>query len=190
MAEATAPGAPAFGCIGEFESSNGAAWPLYRERLEFYFIANEVKSAEKKRAILCTVCGAATYAIIRSLCSPALPSETSYDDIVSRLAAHFNPRPSVIVQRFQFGKRDQRQGESIADYIAELRRLSEHCDFGPTLDDMLRDRFVCGLREESLQRRLLSEPELTFSVAKEKAIAAEYAHRQTERIRGAVPAES
>ncbi|CAN8032958.1 unnamed protein product, partial [Ixodes persulcatus] len=114
-------------------------------------IANDLQVAEKKRAVLCMVCGAATYAIIRSLCSPALPSETSYEDIVSKLTAHLNPRPSVIVQRFQFGKRDQRPGESIADYIAELRRLAEHCDFGSTLDDMLRDRLVCGLPEESLQ---------------------------------------
>ncbi|CAN8031231.1 unnamed protein product, partial [Ixodes persulcatus] len=132
-----------------------ATWPLYLDRLEFYFIANDfqpiIHHTDKKRVVLCTLCGATTYAIIRSLCSPALPSETSYKNIVSKLTAHFNPRPSVIVQRAQFGKRDQRPGESIADYIAELRRLSKHCDFGSTLDDMLRDRLVCGLREESLR---------------------------------------
>lgn len=86
-----------------------------------YFIANDHQVAEKKRAVLCTGCGTATCAIIRSLCSPALPSETSYVDIVSKLTAHFNSRPPVIVQRFQFGKCYQRPGECLADYIFEFR---------------------------------------------------------------------
>ncbi|XP_070380671.1 uncharacterized protein [Dermacentor albipictus] len=49
---------------------------------------------------------------------------------------------------------------------------------------MLRDRQVCGVRSETLQRRLLAEPELTFATAREKAIAMESAQRQTEQIRG------
>ncbi|XP_064479209.1 uncharacterized protein K02A2.6-like [Ornithodoros turicata] len=122
--------------------------------------------------------------VIRSLCSPSLPSETDYQD--SKLATHFNPKPLVIVQLFQFGKRDQRPGEGVADYVAELSRLSEHCAFGSTLDDMLRDRLVCGLRDESLQRRPLAESDLTFTLAQDKAIVAEYALRETEKIRGAV----
>ncbi|XP_064475711.1 uncharacterized protein K02A2.6-like [Ornithodoros turicata] len=178
-----------FGAFEEFIPGPGSAWPSYLERLEFYFTANDITSSDKKRAVLCTVCGAATYAVIRSLCSPSLPSETDYKDIVSKLATHFNPKPSVIVQRFQFGKRDQRPGESVADYVAELRRLSEHCAFGSTLDDMLRDRLVCGLRDESLQRRLLAESNLTFTLAQDKAIVAEYALRETEKIRGAMPTD-
>ncbi|KAG0412444.1 hypothetical protein HPB47_010417 [Ixodes persulcatus] len=76
-------------------------------------------AAVKKRAVYArrTVCGVAAYAIIRSLYSPTLPPDTSYEDIVLKLTVHFNPRPSVIVQWFQFGKHGQWPGESIADYI-------------------------------------------------------------------------
>ncbi|KAG0440015.1 hypothetical protein HPB47_016434 [Ixodes persulcatus] len=144
--------ATTFGTIGEFVPGSDAPWSLHLERLEFYCIANDLQTAEKKRAVLCTVCVAATHAVIRSPPSPALPSETSYEDIVSKLTAQFNPMPSDIVPQFQFGKRDQRPSESIADYIAELRRLSEHCDFGFTLDDKVRNRLTYGLREKSLQR--------------------------------------
>ncbi|XP_049520471.1 uncharacterized protein K02A2.6-like [Dermacentor silvarum] len=139
MAAATTP---TLGSMGEFTptSSGEVALSSYVERLEFYFEANDITTEDKKRAVLCTVSGPATYAVIRSLCSPALPSATSYADIVQKLSVPFNPKPSVTVQRFQFGKRDQRPGESIADYIAELRRLSEHCNFRTTLEDMLHDR--------------------------------------------------
>ncbi|KAJ8349046.1 hypothetical protein SKAU_G00276370 [Synaphobranchus kaupii] len=40
---------------------------------------------------------------------------------------------------------------------------------------MLRDRIVCGVLDEALQRRLLAEPNLTFNEAEEKALAAETA---------------
>ncbi|XP_075556566.1 uncharacterized protein LOC142588616 [Dermacentor variabilis] len=49
---------------------------------------------------------------------------------------------------------------------------------------MLRDRLVCGVRSQTLQRRLLADLELTFATAREKVIAMESAQRQTERIRG------
>jgi hypothetical protein len=45
--------------------------------------------------------------------------------------------------------------------VAELRKLSEHCNFGTTLNDMLRNRLVCGVGDQRIQRRLLAEPDLT-----------------------------
>ncbi|KAL1480420.1 hypothetical protein MTO96_051040 [Rhipicephalus appendiculatus] len=182
-----------FGRLGhmeEFSPDKAAAWPTYLERLQFYFTANGVVEEEQQRAVLCSVCSPATYAILRALCSPATPAETPYADIVSKLTAHFIRRPSVIVQRFSFHKRSQKPGESIADFVADLRRPSEHCEFGVSLEDMLRDRLVCGVRDEALQRRLLAETAFDFKKAYEKAVAAEYATRQTAAIRGALPASA
>ncbi|UYV81191.1 hypothetical protein LAZ67_20000276 [Cordylochernes scorpioides] len=79
--------------------------------------------------------------------------------ILNILTGHFCPKPNVIVQRYHFNKHNQ-GNEPIATYIAELRRLSENCEF-VDLDDRLRDRLVCGLRKESLVKRLLSEAALT-----------------------------
>ena len=73
---------------------------------------------------------------------------------------HYTPKPSVIVQRFQFHSRTQKPGETVATFVAELRQLSEFCEFGASLKDMLRDRLVYGITSGSIQRRLLAEPEL------------------------------
>ena len=59
------------------------------------------------------------------------------------LRDHYCPPPSVTVQRYNFNSRTQKEGETVSQFVAELRRLSEHCDFKATLDDMLRDRIVC-----------------------------------------------
>ena len=48
----------------------------------------------------------------------------------------------------------------MAAFVAGLRQLSEHCEFGTTLEDMIRDRLVCGVANSSIQRRLLAEQSL------------------------------
>ena len=70
----------------------------------------------------------------------------------------------------------------MGQFVAELRRLSEYCEFGGSLDEMLRDRLVCGLRDVRVQRRLFAEPKLTFTKAFELAQAAELAEKSSHDI--------
>ena len=64
-----------------------------------------------------------------------------------------------IVERFKFHSRNRKDGEGVGTYVAALRKLSEHCNYGETLPEMLRDRLVCGINNEKMQRRLLAEAE-------------------------------
>ena len=82
----------------------------------------------------------------------------------------------------KFHNRKRREGENITGYVAELRKLSEHCNFGETLEDMIRDRLVRGVKNESIQQRLLSEPELTHKKAVEIAGAPETSAKQVENL--------
>ena len=60
---------------------------------------------------------------------------------------HYQPKPSVIVQCFKFHSRSRQQGEAVATYIVELKRLIEDCEFGKFLEQMLRDWIVCGIND-------------------------------------------
>ena len=111
------------GSIGHFDSST-EDWISYSERLEQYFIANDVKEGNKKRAILLSNCGPQTYQLLKSLLTPAKPTDKSFSEIVATLKDYWQPKPSEIVQRFNFHTRAQKQGKSVADYVAELRRIS------------------------------------------------------------------
>ena len=86
---------------------------------------------------------------------------------------HFNPKPSESVQRHKFNNRFRANGESIFDFVAALRHLAEYCNFGGSLEHMLRDRLVSGVNNEKIQRRLLLEGELTLKKAFEIAISLE-----------------
>ena len=50
-------------------------WESYEERLQQYFVANDIAEAEKQRAILLSVCGQSTYNVIRNLVAPKKPGE-------------------------------------------------------------------------------------------------------------------
>lgn len=154
------------GTIGDFQPGV-KDWVLYTERLEQYFTANGIATdaAEQRRAILLSVCGPATYQLIRNLVAPAKPTDKTFAQLVALVKEHQQPTPSFIVQRYHFNTRVQRPGESISEFVAQLRKISEHCRYGDSLDDMLRDRLVCGCLDKRLQCKLLADPELTFAKA-------------------------
>lgn len=71
----------------------------------------------------------------------------------------------------------------VATYVAELRQLAEFCEFGTTLDKMIRDRLVCGINYESIQKRLFAEQNLTYKRALEIAQGSEEADRNLREMK-------
>ena len=99
-----------------------------------------------------------------SLVAPAKPDEKDYTHLVQVLTQHFDPAPSEIVPRYRFNTRNRRKGETITGYVSELLGLAQFCNFGESLDLMLRDCtcLVCGISDEAIQCRLLMETALTL----------------------------
>ena len=148
---------------------NTADWKVYTEQLSHFFTANKISSEDQKRSVLMTVCGSATYKLMRSLAAPTDVPSLKYADLVKLVQDHYNPAPSVIAMRFKFNSCVHLSGESISAYVARLQDLAQYCVYGATLDDMLRDRLVCGIQDEWLQRRLLAERDIAFQKAFEIA---------------------
>ena len=126
----------------------------YLERVQLFMRANSVED-RKKVAVLLSVIGGKTYNLLRSLLAPAAPGDKSYEVIVIVLKEHFEPKPSVIAERFHFHRRMQAPGESVADYVAELKRLATRCEFGDHLEETLQDRLVCGMHNQGILKRLI-----------------------------------
>ncbi|KRX79034.1 hypothetical protein T06_10779 [Trichinella sp. T6] len=117
----------------EFDISNPAGLKEYSERLVLFLDANSIREGPRRLAVLCNVCAPKTYSIIKSLTSPDPPSSKTFDEVMKLLRNHFMPRPSEVYQRFLYHRRLQQPGEGVAAYVAELRHLAQHCNFGETL---------------------------------------------------------
>ena len=72
--------------------------------------------------------------------------------------------------------------------MAELRRLTTHCQFGAYLDEALRDRLVCGLRNEGIQKKLLTEADLTLARALELSLGMKAAEKNAKSLKVTEPA--
>ena len=88
------------GHLSEYSSTKDGV--SYMERMNRYFLANDVSDAAKKRAIFLSVVGDTTYKLIYDLVAPKKPTEKSYTELVELLTMHLKPRLSVIVERFKF----------------------------------------------------------------------------------------
>ncbi|CAN7982234.1 unnamed protein product [Ixodes pacificus] len=115
--------------------------------MEQFFAANEVP-ATKQRAVFLSCCWSRTYSTLRSLLAPMKPTEATLEASLQTLGSHYFPKPSLMVSRFKFNSRVRQEGESISDYADSLKKLSEHCEFGTFLNDLLRDRIVCGINDK------------------------------------------
>lgn len=68
--------------------------------------------------------------------------------------------------------------DTIEQSVTEFRKLSKTCDFGELTESLVRDRSICGIKENVLRGRLLREGDLTL----EKALQKKQGSRNCESI--------
>ncbi|XP_072144400.1 uncharacterized protein [Dermacentor andersoni] len=168
MALATNLGTPRF-------DENQDKWDIYLTRLEVFFEANDIKTDDKKRALLVSMLSTKTVGVLAGQCAPQKVNALSYKDALTILNNHYAPKTNEVAASYEFFTRDQAASESVRDYVVELRKLADNCHFGASLDRLLRDRIVCGIRNRAVQQTLLDKTELTLAQAETIAISAETA---------------
>lgn len=185
------------GHVGEFNPEK-ETFTSYCERFELFAVANDLMESSvdseevrnknelirvKKRAIFLTQIGPEMFSLVESVCAPEKPVSKSLKDLQQLMCGHFNPKPIEIAECFHFGTRDRHDNETIGEYIIALKKLSRHCNFGNFLMRALRDRFVCGLKNERIQNKLLNMSDLDFDRACQTACAMEMAQKQTSFLK-------
>ena len=83
-----------------------------------------------------------------SLLAPTKAIDKRFKNICEVLGKHHYPKPSVIVYRYKFNICVRKQGVSVASYVPELRKLSEYCEYGTNIDEMIRERIVLSMMTE------------------------------------------
>ncbi|XP_022777528.1 uncharacterized protein LOC111318945 [Stylophora pistillata] len=158
--------------IGKIESFDETEekWETYVEWVEQFFLANNIDEDHRVPTLLSLI-GSKTYTLLRDPLTPDKPATKSFQEIVTTLQQHFNLKPLEIAERFRFYKRIQREEETLLTYVADLKKLATHCSFGANLNEALRNKLVCGLRNVQIQKRLDSEAKLKYSKALEIATA-------------------
>ena len=114
--------------IGKIESFDDTKenWETYVERVEQFFLANDIDDDHKVPTLLSLI-GGKTYTLLRDLLAPEKPATKSFQQIVTTLQQHLSPKPLEIAGRVRLYKRNQHEEEGILSYVAQLRTLATHC---------------------------------------------------------------
>ena len=149
------------GALDPFTSTDAGDWATYLARVDQFYKANKIEDARKKSVFL-TVIGDTTFKLLETLSAPSSVADKTLLELQHLLTDHFTPKCLVIAERYRFWSRNQLASELYHDYVAELRKLARSCDFDDGLDDALCDKFVCGIRDAAVCKKLLTVDGLTW----------------------------
>lgn len=129
-------------------------WEQWKTSFETYLLATGLDAVPTKRkmAILLHCLGVEGQRVFRTL-----GDADDYAAAITLLDRQFEKKQSLLLKRLQFRQRRQRAGESISQYVADLRGLAKPCCFGTLSDEMIRDQLIEKTNNTLVRERLLLE---------------------------------
>ena len=109
---------------------------------------------------------------------------SDYNSVLKKFKEYCEPRKNEVFKRYKFWQRDQHEGETIDQWVNDLRILLESCEYGDQNEKNLRDRIVFRVADTRVRERLLRESELTLTKALDVCRAAEASKVQLETMSG------
>ena len=158
-------------------------WRDFQDDMSNYLLAAGLSHAdgERKVAILLYGLGTRYRKIFRQFVFTEADHKKDYARVCARFNEHFEPKRVTKLYMKKFDALVQKPGESIGEYISNLREVAHYCDFGDTLDSQLCKQISSGVRSPSLRDRLWSE-DLTL----DQIIAKCHLHEQKEESQSVI----
>ena len=75
--------------------------------------------------------------------------------MIKLITEHYAPTPNKISEEYKFGKIVQDSGETLSSFFTRVKIGAQTCGFGDKYDQMIRNRFICGLRDSKIRDELL-----------------------------------
>ena len=171
--------------IEAFDFSTPTEWANWIRRFERFRNASGIadKSQESQIYTLIYSMGNKADDILQSF-NLSEEDSKSYKTVKEKFDTHFIQRRNVIFERAKFNSRKQEAGESVDDFITDLHCLARYCNYGNLHEEMIRDRIVVGIRDNSLSQKMQLEPNLTLIKAIELARQSESVKKQQPTVRG------
>ncbi|CAF1670037.1 unnamed protein product, partial [Adineta ricciae] len=106
-------------------------WERYRDRMCFYFKANQTDHDDDKKSLFLWSVGDATYHLLQSLISPKSSTDdtVTWVDILTTLDTHYDTKKNIMTSTYDFYSCHQKVGQSFAEWKEELCDKLRYCGF-------------------------------------------------------------
>ena len=158
---------------------------VWKEKFHGYMMLTGAATlpVEGQRAVLLSLLDEDWHRVIRY--GVGVAEDAALETVVGAMEGHLRKQRNVLVDRRDFYARAQEPGECFDDFLCAIKEIASFCAFcEQCMDSRLRDRVVCGARDEDAVRRMLEEPGLTLQRAVDICRANENARATCEDIRG------
>ena len=169
----------------EVHSTNlSKEWKQWRQVWDAYEEVTDLRNKPSRRrvATFITSIGKEALEVHNGLPFASEEEKSDMNKVLELWETHCIGKTNVIYERYKFNNRLQEQTESIDTYVNALRALADTCEFGTLKDHLIRDRIVCGVRENAVRRKLLQESALTLSKCVDICRAAEATSAQLKEM--------
>ena len=166
-------------------------WREFAEQLQWFLEGTESteKGDKVKIGIMLSYAGKEAREIYKTLPWTADGDANKFDKVCEAFQNHCSPRKNIIYERYTFWSLQQDEGEPINTYLTRLKVKIDTCEYNKegwpasVRQELIRDKFVFGLTDDSLKERLLRETPLTLSKAIEIAQRSEASKQQIKDMK-------
>ena len=153
-------------------------WRKFIQQVEIFFLAvgKDQESDAVKITILLNLAGPDVIELYNTFTLSDADAK-KYTKVVKAFEQYCSPKKNIVFERFTFWQCTQAQEENVDQFITRLKRIAKPCEFKDE-EDMLRDKMVFGIRDNSVKEKLLTRGNLKLKEAIDIARAAEITKRQ------------
>ena len=161
-----------------FDENISNSWKTWKKHFDFYLVATEAdaKADKVKTSILLTCIGEKGRQVYDTFDFHSKENALELALVIKKFDEYCTPRKNTTILRHKFFTSKQQEGQLFNDFLTELKRLSDECEFDTLKDSLIKDMIVCGVWDTSLRERLLRDANLDLN----KAIKTAYANEQTK----------
>lgn len=138
-------------------------WKLWKARFQNYLIASEVIKKDQKTqcAQLLHYVGEEGFKVYATF-KLEEDQKDKLGELIKKFDEHFRVKENLIYERYKFFSYKQRTGQTLENFIAELKNMAEKCKFESLKDSMIVTAITCGITNNLIRERLLQEDNPTL----------------------------
>ncbi len=113
------------------------SWSQWRREMEVYLLASGMAEKDEKvqMAVIKHSLGSEGQKTLFTI--PGSNNIDAVEDLFQLLGNYYEPKHNIIAEWVKFVSMEQRQAESVNEFVTRLRHQATHCDFNDLTDRML-----------------------------------------------------
>ena len=138
-----------------FDEHISNSWKTWKRHFDYYLVATEAdkKPNKVKSSILLTCIGEKGRQIYDTFDFVEEEDPLDLTLLIKKFDEYCTPRRNITILRYKFFTYKQFEGQLFSDFLTELKKLSDECEFENLKDSLVKDMIICGITKRTSSER-------------------------------------